>query len=348
MLEIIAGKNAYKIIQEHGLKQELFSHVMWASGGPKWFVLLGLDKYLFSEFFKDRKESLNVFGSSAGAAQSAAVATKNPITALTTLAHSYATIDLGTTGTTAKQMSCLCLDIIGEMLGASGEQEILENPIVKAHFIVAKVNGLVASENKATQSMGLVKSYIYNRVNRDLLAKQYQRFIFHAESSDLRFAKDPFDTKYQALNEDNLIESLLASGSIPIVMSGIRDIPHAPKGTYRDGGLIDYHFDVKLNNKGLILYPHFTSQPKAGWFDKGLERSINPENYSDVVMLCPSQEFIESLPYGKISDRTDFDTFDRATRISYWQTVLSNGEKLAEHFNDVVNGKRPIQIKMFE
>jgi hypothetical protein len=39
MLEIYAGKNALKTIQEHGFKQELFTNFLGASGGPKWFLL---------------------------------------------------------------------------------------------------------------------------------------------------------------------------------------------------------------------------------------------------------------------------------------------------------------------
>jgi len=36
---------------------------------------------------------------------------------------------------------------------------------------------------------------------------------------------------------------------------------------YRDGGIIDYHFDIKLENQvGLPCYRHFNSNPKAGWF----------------------------------------------------------------------------------
>lgn len=39
MIEIYAGKTATKIINEHGLKPELFSTFLGASGGPKWFLL---------------------------------------------------------------------------------------------------------------------------------------------------------------------------------------------------------------------------------------------------------------------------------------------------------------------
>ncbi len=64
MLDIYSGSNALKTIQEHGFKQELFTNFLGASGGPKWFTLFGLDKYLFGDFFKDRSNQLNLIGSS--------------------------------------------------------------------------------------------------------------------------------------------------------------------------------------------------------------------------------------------------------------------------------------------
>ena len=45
----------------------------------------------------------------------------------------------------------------------------------------------------------------------------------------------------------------MASGSIPIVMKRVRNISCAPKGIYRDGGLIDYHFDLMVQSLGLTF-----------------------------------------------------------------------------------------------
>ena len=77
MLDIYCGENALKTLQEHGFKQELFTTMLGASGGPKWFSLFGLDKYLFGEYFKDRSAELNLVGSSAGAFRFAALS-QNP------------------------------------------------------------------------------------------------------------------------------------------------------------------------------------------------------------------------------------------------------------------------------
>ena len=81
MLEIYAGKTALKTINENGFSQELFSGFLGASGGPKWFTLFGLDKYVFGEFFSTRQDVLNIVGSSAGAFRAACFGQQDPVAA---------------------------------------------------------------------------------------------------------------------------------------------------------------------------------------------------------------------------------------------------------------------------
>ena len=81
MLEIYAGDSALKTIEEKGLTPDLFTSFLGASGGPKWFTLYGLDKYIFGEFFKNQQQALNLIGSSVGAFRNACFAQKNPIAA---------------------------------------------------------------------------------------------------------------------------------------------------------------------------------------------------------------------------------------------------------------------------
>jgi hypothetical protein len=88
--------------------------------------------------------------------------------------------------------------------------------------------------------------------------------------------------------------------------------------------------------KGLTLYPHFIDKPKAGWFDKNSSRAVLAKNYDNTVMLVPSKEFVQSLPFNKIPDRKDFETLDAPTRIQYWLSVLSQTDKLADSFNDFI------------
>jgi hypothetical protein len=362
MLDIYAGPSALKIIKKKGFSHEMFTTMLGASGGPKWFSLFGLDKYLFGEFFHKRTTPLNLVGSSAGAFRFGALAQKDPVDAITRLATIYSET-VYSNKADAKEITEKAKILLDAVYGKNGIDEIIQNPIFKAHFIVAKCQGLTSFESKPLQFLGLLSSIILNRVDRSLLKHQYQRFIYHHPASDLKVTDHcQFDTHYQPLSVNNLKCALLASGSIPMVMEGVKNIPGSPKGMYRDGGIIDYHFDVQIkhterqntdvqkdkNKKDdLILYPHFNTQPKAGWFDKNLNRKVQSTHYQNVVMLVPSDRFIASLPYGKIPDRKDFTEMDAPTRIKYWRKVLSETERLAESFDLFCQQPNPTIIQPF-
>ena len=347
MLDIYCGSNALKTIQEQGFKQELFSTMLGASGGPKWFSLFGLDKYLFGEYFKNRTTELNLVGSSAGAFRFAALSQQDPVAAITRLATLYAQTTYSEKAT-RKEITAKAVTLLDQVLGPKGCDDIINNPVFKAHFIVAKCRGLTAFEHKIPLLFGLISSMALNQVDRGLLAKQYQRFVYHHPKSQLTISDSfNFRTEYQALNNENLATSLLASGSIPVVMEAIKDIASSPKGIYRDGGIIDYHFDVDIKPaSGLTLYPHFSPTPKAGWFDKNLARKVNSQYYENTVMLVPSKAFIEQLPFSKIPDRKDFIDLDATTRLKYWQTVLKESERLAEEFSKIVSSSDTKNIKL--
>jgi hypothetical protein len=374
MLNIYAGKKALKTIQEHGFKQALFTNFLGASGGPKWFTLFGLDKYLFGDFFKERNTELNLIGSSAGAFRAACLAQNNPVQAIEGLAYNYAHT-VYSKKPSAQEISNKAIDIVDQLFIGNGVNEVINNKVFKAHFLVAKCNGLTAFDNKIMQGAGLITSMLLNKVDRRLLSKQYQRYIFKNPNSNL-VINDPynFSNVYQTLNADNIKAAVLASGSIPMVMSGIKNIPDAAKGTYRDGGIIDYHFDFSLSNnrcdkqsiknnsknedsrkkdsdsiaQGLTLYPHFTSEPKAGWFDKNSTRKVLVSSYENTVLLAPSEKFIRSLPFNKIPDRTDFTELDATTRIKYWEKVLEETDKLAECFNEFVVNQDITKIRAIQ
>jgi len=340
MLNIYAGESALKTIQEHGFKQELFTNFLGASGGPKWFSLFGLDKYLFGKFFIERTTELNLIGSSAGAFRSACFAQNDPVAAISRLADKYAHTEYSGKPS-VEDISNSAVDMLVHLFGKTGIEETLNNKLYKAHFIVTKTKGLTSFDNKALQGAGLLSSILLNKIDRRLLTWQYERFIFRPKSSNLQIV-DPynFNSNYIDFTKDNISDALLASGSIPLVMSGIKNIAHSPKGTYRDGGIIDYHFDFMIENenkpKGLTLYPHFNEKPKAGWFDKNSSRQVLTKNYQDTVLLVPSAKFVESLPFNKIPDRTDFQNLDTNTRIKYWLRVLREADRLAESFDEFI------------
>lgn len=347
MIEIYAGPKALKTIEQEGFSQQIFSGFLGASGGPKWFCLYGMDRYLFGEFFKHRQSELNLIGSSAGAYRAACFAQNDPVAAIDRLAKAYSET-VYSKNAKPKEITSKAHELLDVLFDKEGEAQVVNNSLFKTHFIVAKASGLVAFENKYLQGAGLIHSYLQNKRDRALLRRKFTRFVFHSAASRLSFScPDKIPTEKVLLSEQNVRPALLASGAIPMVMQGVRNIPGAPKGLYRDGGVIDYHFDLNWQDQGLILYPHFNPEPKAGWFDKSTKRSVRVQNYDNIVLICPSKAFVASLPQGKIPDRTDFTNMEPQERIKSWKTALSMTEQTADALAEFVDKQDIGMIKAF-
>lgn len=335
-LDIYAGPEALRQIKQQGFSADLFDFMLGASGGPKWFVLAGLDKVVFGEFFKHRTRPLNIIGSSAGAFRFACFAQRDPVAAIERLADRYSHT-VYSEKPDAKEITEKGVALLDYVLGEHGAQQIIGNSVIKAHFIVARCKGFTRFENKPLQMTGLLASAAANAINRKWLERFYQRYVFAAPNSDLEiFDPNTMPTFTVELTEQNLSQALMASGSIPIVIEGVADIDGAPKGMYRDGGIIDYHFDLTFGPQtGLTFYPHFYSKPIPGWFDKSLKNRLpHKKSYDKVVMAVPSDSFVASLPYKKIPDRKDFESMTAQQRIDYWQTVIEQSDQLGQAFRD--------------
>jgi len=344
-IAVYAGKSALAEIQKNGLSSDQIKVFAGASGGPKWFTLFGLDKYLFGEFFKDRKETLYTIGSSVGSWRLACLAQKDPVAAIKRLAEHYSR-ETYTDKPNLEEISNKAGILLKKVLGENGAQQIAENPIIHSHFIVARAKGLARSENKLLQMTGLIQAASFNAISRKMLKLFFQRYVFSSHSDQMNLNNtenkstnayfefhDP-STRYVSLTKDNVYQVLRASGAIPMVLEGIKDITGSDTGVYRDGGIIDYHLDINFGGQGLVLYPHFFPTIKPGWFDKSLNyRKADPKNFDKVILVTPSADYVAQLPYGKISDRNDFTRFDTKTRIKYWQSILSESEKMADDFS---------------
>ena len=166
-----------------------------------------------------------------------------------------------------------------------------------------------------------------------------QRVISQPNIGEQFKVDDDFTTHYQVLNLENVTPWLMASASIPGVMSAVRDIPNAPQGSYRDGGLIDYHIDLPFQSEGIVLYPHFTDSITPGWFDKMFKsRKANPENQARTLLLSPSQEYLNSLPLGRLPDRKDFTLkgLDQQKRIQLWNQSVAESQRLGDEFLEMI------------
>ncbi|MFH1078990.1 MAG: hypothetical protein V1766_01795 [Pseudomonadota bacterium] len=147
------------------------------------------------------------------------------------------------------------------------------------------------------------------------------------------------------LTEVNFKYAVMASGAIPLVVAGVKNIFGAPTGVYRDGGMIDYHINQPYAAKDDEIILFFLHQERIipGWMDKKLKRRQPPDDLLDnVLMVHLSEEFVEKLPYGKVPDRSDFKTFidDPEARIQYWLQAVEQAAPLGEQFLELVASGR--------
>jgi hypothetical protein len=342
-IEIFAGHNAAEIIQEKGLDKNDIRAVIGASGGPKFLILSGIDKILLNTWFKERSDTLLFLGSSIGAWRGAAYASKEPVKYLERFIESYLK-QRYTKKPSYQDLTNESLRIIEDFIKESDIDYILNKSNVRLNIISAQCTGLSSYDNKAALLLSFIPAMFINMISRKLLLKIYHRTLFYDKRETPPFIDTFKSANRVTLTKNNFIQALLSSGSIPFVMEGIKNISGAPSGTYRDGGLTDYHIniDFKIKDK-IVLFPHFSSRVIPGWLDKQISwRSPNTEFFSNTVLVAPSKKFIDSLSIKKIPDRTDFKTFFQRDdeRLKYWNEVIQKSSIVGEEFMEAVQSRK--------
>ncbi len=340
-LMILAGKSAHHHIRENGLKPDDIDAMLGASGAAKWLSICGLDNMIFSQWFKERARPLHLFGTSIGAWKFAAAAQKDCRQAFERLKHAY-TRQRYNGKVTAAKVATETHRIMAEFLTPAAIDQILSHPFIRIGFSAVRCKSLLASEIKPVQAIGIWSAFELNVLSRSLQRFCFERILFHDPRYDTRvMTAHDFETTPVSLDRDNFAKALLASGSIPLVMEGVRKIPGAPKGTFRDGGLLDYHpvFSLGPDCSGFILYPHFYPEITWGWFDKKFsKRRATGQAVDRIILLAPSKEFVSSLPFGRIPDRQDFIRFKGQDddRIAAWDKAADMCQSLADEFMEAV------------
>lgn len=341
-LVIRAGTQALANIRQQGLSPADVGIIPGAAGGPKALGLQGLDIALFGEWLPRSPRVRALVGASIGAWRSACVCLPDPADSLRRLGDLYTGLHFPK-GIGIRQISQICESMLDELLGGRDEA-ILTAPGYRLNIMIVQALGPLASDQRRTLSLGLGAVIRDNLIARSRLIRHFSRIVAH----DLRQAPpldelNDFPTQYHALRPDNLRQSLLASGSIPLVMEGVTDIPGFGSGTYRDGGLLDYHLDLPYRGNDIVLYPHFVDRIIPGWFDKGIFwRKANTHNLRNVVLLAPSRSYLERLPGRKLPDRKDFTRYatDPATRQRHWHTAIAESQRLGDEFLELAESGR--------
>ncbi len=341
MLAVYAGREAARRIGEAGWSPDLFSLLLGASGGPKWFILSHLDRYLFGDFLQRGHGPLSVLGSSIGSWRHACLAQEDPAAAVERLERGYLYQAYASRSPSPQEISTVSRDILDRLLGPDGARQLVQHPRIRTHIVTARGRGPAASSATPLLATGMGVAALGNVVSRRMLRLHFQRVVFFSGSEPAPgLAFQDFQTHYAPLREDNIAQALHASGAIPFVLTGERDIPGAPPGQYWDGGIIDYHFDLaQYRGEGLILYPHFRAGIIPGWFDKFLPwRRAALHEVDHLVLVCPGDAFIAELPFGKIPDRNDFTRMEPEQRVRYWEHCIARSAVLAEEFAELVEG----------
>lgn len=338
VLSFRAGPGALQAIRKHGFSPGMVGTMAGASGGAKWLVLSKLDRVVADTLIPQLQGPVYLVGSSIGAWRFACYAQRKPLEAIARFEAAYLD-QTYSDDPDREEITAKSREILDTVLGDSGIAEILSHPVFRTNVMTVRSRHVTASERPAVLVPGLLAAAALNAVSRRSLGAFFDRVLFY-DARDLPpfFDVRGFPISRVALTETNLADAIVASGSIPMVLSGVRDIAGAPRGIYRDGGVIDYHLDLPLSApEKLTLYLHFIDRIVPGWFDKKLAwRRPAASNVDRTILVSPSRAFVSRLPHGKIPDRRDFVNFERDERVRAWRTVVDMCDELADEFHEVL------------
>ena len=344
-LEIRVGKTAAKRLESEGWHADLIDGLIGASGGPKWLILGRMDRVLIADLLAGRSRPLDAVGSSIGSWRHAAMAQPDPVEAYDRFEKAYLAQSYRSAKPSVPEITQVALWLMNSLLGEQGGHSVATHPWLRSHIVTARGKGLNAQRPGKRLIAGMGIAALGNAVSRRTLPASFQRVVFAPEqASPLRPLLDGFDTQYVGLSEANVFHALMASGAIPYVFEGVYEIEGAGQGAFWDGGIIDYHFDLqRLPRDDVWLYPHFSNRTTVGWFDKFLPwRADQQVSVDQLIMICPTDEFIASLPFGKIPDRRDFGNIPESVREPYWQTCVDESQRLADEFSELIHGSNPL------
>ncbi|MCG8369309.1 MAG: patatin-like phospholipase family protein [Proteobacteria bacterium] len=341
-LSFKAGAGALESIRKHGFDLSSIGTIAGASGGAKWLTLSQLDRAILSGVVPRLAGPVHLIGSSIGSWRFACYAQKDPEAAIDRFERAYLE-QRYSDDPDAEEITARSREILGEILGETGVTEILGNPLFRTHIMAVRSRHVLASESRPLLAVALAGVALLNAFSRATLGWSFERALFHDRRDAPPFLDvGGFPLQRVPLTESNLADAIVATGSIPLVLSGVRDIAGARPGVYRDGGIIDYHLDLPHSaRERLTLFPHFYGRIVPGWFDKKLRwRRPQAGNVDRTILVSPSDEFVAGLPNGKIPDRSDFVNYEPRERIRIWKHCVAECEALADEFLEVIEGER--------
>lgn len=338
-ISILAGVDALAELRDAGLRPERVRNFVGASGGPKWLVLHGIDRVLFPWLLRRAHAPLHVVGSSIGSWRAATLASRDPMGGLEQLCNEYIE-QRYSKRPSPREISAGGEKILTAALGPEGVAPLLAHLLLCLYIVTARMRHIGAREGRL-QQLGLGAAVLLNAIDRRALGLSLERVVFDADGEPGPFAPwQGLPTTHVPLTSRNALAALYASAAIPGVMEGVRDPDGAPAGTYRDGGVADYHFGAEIDAAdGFTLYPHFYPHLVPGWFDKALPWR-RTKGLRRTIVIAPSAQHVASLPGGKIPDRNDFVTMSDSERITAWRHVIALGDAMGYQLMELLESNR--------
>lgn len=355
-LSIHAGPMALSHIRHEGLQPQHIGVMPGAAGGPKGLILGPLDRYLFDQWLSRSQQPIDLVGASIGAWRMATACLPDPKTELMALEEAYVHQDYvlppGKSRPTPDQVSD---DFAANLkrFYAGRVHKVLQHPRFRLHVMTSRGRGVLRRDTPTRRALGYAGAYLTNMVNRNAMSWWLERVVFSSSflghPQPLPFRVSDYRTRHVALTEQNFLQAVQASCSIPFVLNAVHDIPDAPPGAYWDGGITDYHLHLDYRGaKGLTLYPHFQKHVVPGWLDKKLTWRHGATAFLDTtIVLSPKPEWVKQLPNGKLPDRTDFITYRHhlPERVKVWKTAIAEAGRLADEWAEWLQKPDPRVIE---
>jgi hypothetical protein len=358
-LRLYAGPLARRHIEQHGLRPQDVGVIPAAAGGPKGLVLGPLDRFIFGHWLRGSDQPVHLVGASIGAWRMATACLDNAHEAFERLERDYIAqhhpAPPGRKRPPPEAISEVFANNLRSFYGGR-VPEVLNHPRYHLHVLTSRGRHLLRREGALRTPLGYLGAFAANALHRRALGAWLERVVFSSTDPKggspwaMPFAVNDYPTRQVALREDNFMDALRASCSIPFVLRSVPGIAGAPPGCYWDGGITDYHLHLSYRPPAaspIVLYPHFQQAVVPGWLDKPWRSRHRASSALDAMLvLAPDPKWVQTLPGGRLPDRNDFTRFahDPGARSRQWTVVVGAARQLADEFAEWLH--RPVLARV--
>lgn len=342
LLQYRAGAAALAKVRAQGLSPEHVRSLFLPAVGPRWLVWAGVDRALIeSGWLTAPARRCLLVGASIGSWRSLTFSARDPLRAHEALLEHYCAQHF-TRRDSPAAISSAYQKLLRDVFSDDDISHALAHPSFDLAIIAARVRPPGGAGPRWQQASLLGSAALLNLMHPRTSPLFFRRTIFHSHAdghpllAQLRGDHTP-------LTPENTRAAALASGTVPLYMHPVQNIPGATAGAYIDGGLTDYHVHANLRGTGGVVLS-FAHQRKllAAWLDRFAPwRQARPAALDDLLLVYPDPEFVRSLPGSAVPSRDDFERYvDRPEqRFERWALAVARARELGAAFmHDVASG----------